>query len=53
MSTNPQPETADQRATAEFWYPISLVVAFVLTVPVNRYMISRRKGHAAAPTHHH
>ena len=31
----------------------SLVVAFVVTVPVNRAMISRGRGHAAAHAYHH
>lgn len=35
-----------------FWWSLilSLIVAFLLTVPVNRWMISRGWGH---PTHHH
>jgi membrane protein implicated in regulation of membrane protease activity len=33
---------------ALFWWSLllSLVVAFVLTVPVNRWLISRGRGHA-------
>ena len=35
-------------ATGLFWWSlaVSLAVAFVLTVPVNRWLISRGKGHA-------
>ena len=35
-------------ATGLFWWSlaVSLVIAFVLTVPVNRWLISRGKGHA-------
>ena len=38
-----------------FWASLafSLVVAFVVTVPVNRWMISRGKGHAVVHAHHH
>ncbi len=38
-----------------FWASLvlSLVVAFVVTVPVNRAMISRGKGHAVAHEYHH
>ena len=38
-----------------FWGSLafSLVVAFVVTVPVNRAMISRGKGHAVAHEYHH
>ena len=37
-----------------FWLSlaISLVVAFVVTVPVNRWMISRGKGHAVVHEYH-
>lgn len=37
-----------------FWLSlgISLVIAFILTVPVNYYMISRGKGHAVVHEHH-
>ncbi|QWZ07828.1 DUF4396 domain-containing protein [Nocardioides panacis] len=40
---------------ALFWGSLvfSLVVAFVVTVPVNRAMISRGRGHAAAHAYHH
>ena len=36
-----------------FWWSLALAlfVAFLVTVPVNRYLISRGKGHALA--HHH
>ena len=39
---------------ALFWGSLvfSLVVAFVVTVPANRWMIGRGKGHAAAHAHH-
>jgi hypothetical protein len=39
---------------ALFWgsLALSLVVAFLLTTPVNRWMISRGKGHALAHSHH-
>ena len=35
-------------ATGLFWWSlaVSLVIAFVLTVPVNRWLISRGRGHA-------
>lgn len=38
-----------------FWASLagSLVVAFVLTTPVNRWMISRGKGHAVVHQYHH
>jgi Domain of unknown function (DUF4396) len=38
-----------------FWasLALSLVVAFVVTVPVNRAMIARGKGHAVAHEYHH
>ena len=38
-----------------FWAALafSLAVAFVLTVPVNRWMIGRGKGHAAVHRYHH
>ncbi|MFH8569623.1 DUF4396 domain-containing protein [Streptomyces sp. NPDC017993] len=37
-----------------FWgaLALSLVVAFVVTTPVNRWMISRGKGHAVVHSHH-
>ena len=39
--------------TLLFWWSLALAlfVAFVVTVPVNRYLISRGRGHALA--HHH
>ena len=42
-------------STILFWgsLALSLVVAFVITVPVNRYMIGRGKGHAVMHAHHH
>ncbi len=41
-------------ADALFWGSLvaSLVVAFVLTVPVNRALIARGKGHAVAHGYH-
>ncbi|WP_433133940.1 DUF4396 domain-containing protein [Micromonospora sp. CA-240977] len=38
-----------------FWAALafSLAVAFVLTVPVNRWLISRGKGHAVVHQYHH
>jgi hypothetical protein len=38
-----------------FWgsLAVALLIAFVVTVPVNRWMISRGKGHAVAHQHHH
>lgn len=38
-----------------FWGSLafSLAVAFVLTVPVNRWLISRGKGHAVVHKYHH
>lgn len=37
-----------------FWWSllVSLVIAFVLTVPVNRYLIARGKGHAVVHQYH-
>jgi len=38
-----------------FWASLafSLIVAFVVTVPVNRWMIGRGKGHAVVHAYHH
>lgn len=38
-----------------FWVSLAgtLAIAFVLTVPVNRWMIGRGKGHAVVHQHHH
>ena len=38
-----------------FWgsLAVALAVAFVVTVPVNRWMIARGKGHAVAHQYHH
>jgi hypothetical protein len=38
-----------------FWASLagSLVVAFVVTTPVNRWMIGRGKGHAVVHAYHH
>jgi hypothetical protein len=40
--------------TLLFWSSlmVSLVVAFICAVPVNRYLIARGKGHALAHQHH-
>jgi uncharacterized membrane protein YbjE (DUF340 family) len=40
---------------ALFWWSLgaSLAVAFVVTVPVNRAMIARGKGHATVHRYHH
>ena len=40
--------------SALFWASLaaSLVIAFVVTTPVNRWMISRGKGHAVVHGHH-
>ncbi|HET7320770.1 MAG TPA: DUF4396 domain-containing protein [Candidatus Saccharimonadales bacterium] len=42
-------------ATALFWasLAVALAVAFVVTVPVNRWLIARGKGHAVMHEHHH
>jgi Domain of unknown function (DUF4396) len=42
-------------ASALFWASLaaSLVVAFIVTTPVNRWMISRGKGHAVVHAYHH
>jgi len=41
--------------SALFWGALasSLLVAFVLTTPVNRWLISRGKGHAVVHAYHH
>jgi hypothetical protein len=41
--------------TPLFWgsLVVALAIAFVVTVPVNRAMIKRGKGHAVAHTYHH
>ena len=38
-----------------FWgsLAISLVIAFVVTTPFNRWMIGRGQGHAVVHAHHH
>jgi hypothetical protein len=40
---------------AKFWASLALsfVVAFVVTVPVNRALIARGRGHAVVHHHHH
>jgi hypothetical protein len=42
-------------STALFWrsLAVSLVIAFVITVPVNRWLIARGKGHAVVHEFHH
>ena len=42
-------------ASTLFWASLafSLAVAFVVTVPVNRWMIGRGRGHAVVHAHHH
>lgn len=41
--------------TGLFWISliVSLIVAFAAAFPVNRYLISKGKGHALAHKHHH
>lgn len=41
--------------TGLFWISliVSLIVAFLAAFPVNRYLISKGKGHALAHKHHH
>jgi hypothetical protein len=38
-----------------FWWSliVSLAIAFAVTVPVNRWLIGRGKGHAVIHAHHH
>ena len=40
--------------SVSFWGALAfaLAVAFVVTVPVNRWMIGRGKGHAVVHEHH-
>jgi hypothetical protein len=40
--------------TVLFWasLAVSLAIAFVVTTPVNRFMISRGRGHAVAHAYH-
>jgi hypothetical protein len=42
-------------STFLFWWTLalSLVVAFIVTVPVNYWLIKRGKGHAVMHEHHH
>lgn len=42
-------------STLLFWasLALSLVVAFIVATPVNRYLIARGKGHAVVHDHHH
>jgi len=50
------PDAMDaELADVLFWtsLAISLVIAFVATTPVNKWMIGRGKGHAVVHQHHH
>ncbi|MDH6216422.1 DUF4396 domain-containing protein [Streptomyces pseudovenezuelae] len=50
------PDAMDaELADALFWISLalSLVIAFVITVPVNKWMIGRGKGHAVVHQYHH
>jgi hypothetical protein len=50
------PGAMDARlADAMFWWvlAIALAAAFVITVPVNKWMIGRGKGHAVVHQYHH
>ncbi|MEX3107280.1 MULTISPECIES: DUF4396 domain-containing protein [unclassified Streptomyces] len=50
------PDAMDaELADVLFWgsLAISLVIAFLVTVPVNKWMIGRGKGHAVVHQHHH
>ncbi|MET8135610.1 MULTISPECIES: DUF4396 domain-containing protein [unclassified Streptomyces] len=42
-------------ADAVFWFSlaVSLVIAFAVTTPVNKWMIGRGKGHAVVHRYHH
>jgi uncharacterized protein DUF4396 len=42
-------------ASGLFWWSLalSLAIAFVVTVPVNRYLIARGRGHAVVHQYHH
>lgn len=42
-------------STALFWWSllVSLLIAFVVTVPVNKWLISKGKGHAVMHDLHH
>ncbi|MDA1359578.1 DUF4396 domain-containing protein [Glycomyces luteolus] len=42
-------------ADPRFWLTLAaaLAIAFVVTVPINRWLISRGKGHAVVHQHHH
>jgi Domain of unknown function (DUF4396) len=42
-------------SSALFWVTLagSLAIAFVVTVPVNRWLIGRGRGHAVVHQHHH
>ena len=46
--------TARTGEDVHFWgsLALSLAVAFVVTVPVNRWLISRGRGHAVVHQHH-
>ena len=50
------PDAMDaELADALFWFSLaaSLVIAFAVTTPVNKWMIGRGKGHAAVHRYHH
>jgi hypothetical protein len=40
--------------SATFWLSLAfaLAIAFVVTVPVNRWLIANGRGHAVVPGHH-
>lgn len=42
-------------ASGLFWGSlfVALLIAFIVTVPVNRWLIARGKGHAVVHAHHH
>lgn len=42
-------------STGLFWWSlaVSLIIAFVITVPVNRWLIARGQGHAVVHQFHH
>jgi hypothetical protein len=53
-----EPEMTHDHTTHQrgdpFWasLAVALVIAFVLTVPVNRWLIGRGKGHAVMHAYH-
>jgi len=48
---------AMEMGLADLWFWVTLVaalaIAFVVTVPINRWLISRGQGHAVVHRHHH